>query len=200
VKPSDVDVRTCGKRTANALCALTRIALGGRTGSTVHAKMTLNLTRRNAKMTRHNAKNNAEITRNNAGACVLRTESGAAYVLYLRELRFRDRVRSEIFKKLLLLVNIRVGWPILAGAAFSGGFWSGLVRSNAVPKRRNSSHRLKPLPPSCLTELHETCPAVPSDAVPPSVFVPPASKFRVAKLESPRLGRAEAGPTSCSII
>jgi hypothetical protein len=56
VKRSDVDVRACGKRTANALGALTRIAAGGMTASRVNAKMTLNLTRRNAKITRNNAK------------------------------------------------------------------------------------------------------------------------------------------------
>jgi hypothetical protein len=86
-KPSDVNVRACGKRTANALCALTRIAVGGMTAPRESAKMTRVKRKDNAKITLNNAKNNARITLNNANACESRAESGVAYVLYLRELR-----------------------------------------------------------------------------------------------------------------
>jgi hypothetical protein len=45
----------------------------------------------------NNAKNNAEIMQNNAGVCQPRVESGAAYVLYLKELRLEDGSGAESF-------------------------------------------------------------------------------------------------------
>ena len=63
---------------------------GGPFGQTVSACKRVQR-ENNASYTRakrgHNAKNNAKITRNNAGICGPRVESGAAYVLYFRELR-----------------------------------------------------------------------------------------------------------------
>jgi hypothetical protein len=53
VKRSDVDVRTCGKRTANALCGSTRIDVGGMTASRVNGEMTRGLTRRNPQITQN---------------------------------------------------------------------------------------------------------------------------------------------------
>jgi hypothetical protein len=50
---------------------------------------------RNAKNNAKDAKNNAKITRDNARFCGSRDESGAAYVLYLREL---PRIGSGIWK------------------------------------------------------------------------------------------------------
>jgi hypothetical protein len=61
--------------------------LGGMTALTEKARTTQSLTRLNAKITKNNAKNNARITLNNAGVGGSRTESAAAYTLYLWDLR-----------------------------------------------------------------------------------------------------------------
>jgi hypothetical protein len=78
-----------------------------------------------------NAKSNASLTRSNAGFRGSKVESGAAYVLYLRELR-SDRERNQK-KQVPVLVNNRLsncpiksyqlsavsfqpadGWPLIA--------------------------------------------------------------------------------------
>jgi hypothetical protein len=81
------------------------------TPSLQNADMTRDKRGRNAKMTQHDAKNNARITRDNAGVCGSRTQSGAAYVLYLRGLR--PDVGSDLKKCYPALVNSN--W--LGGAA-----------------------------------------------------------------------------------
>ena len=79
---------------------------------------------RNAKMMQYHAKNNARITRNNPGVFGSGAESGAAYVLYLRELR--PDVGSNLGKYSTVLVNSNR----LGGAAnprrrrLLGGLWS----------------------------------------------------------------------------
>jgi hypothetical protein len=109
------------KRTANALCALTRIALEGVTTPLVKREDDAKF---NAAKRKNNAKNNARITQNNAGVCGSRVESGAAYALYLRQLR--ADVGSNLEKYYPVLVNSN--W--LHGAAnprrsrLLGGLWS----------------------------------------------------------------------------
>jgi hypothetical protein len=73
---------------------------------------------RNAKNNAKNAKNNARIMRNNAGVCDPRVESGAAYTLYLRELRPAQGPEPEKQRPVLVNKLIGVGQPIPGAAAF----------------------------------------------------------------------------------
>jgi hypothetical protein len=91
-----------------------RIALEIMTASLQTANTTRVKRGRNAKLTRHDAKNNAKITRNNAGVCRAPVESGAAYVLYLRELL--PDVGSNLEKYYPVLVNSN--WPSGAGQSW----------------------------------------------------------------------------------